>query len=144
MPSTHPTPRVLVVEDNEDTRDLLVFALTRDGYRVVEANSLADGLRALREEPAVDLVISDFSLGDGDGLEMVDCARREGLLAAEPVIVWTAHHHVRAPESILVLQKPLGTDELLAAVRALLHGSESRGEPRKGPRGATGEIPPRL
>jgi DNA-binding response OmpR family regulator len=131
---------VLVVEDNDDTRELLVFALKRDGYWVVEADSLAEGLRALREGPVIDLVISDFSLGDGDGLKMVERGRDEGLLGDAPIIVWTARHDVRAPDPIVVLQKPLGTDELLAAARRLLHGrelrSDVRGEPRSEPRSA--------
>jgi DNA-binding response OmpR family regulator len=128
MPSLRSGPGVLVVEDNEDTRDLLVFALKRDGYLVLEADSCAEGLRALREGPAVDLVISDYSLGDEDGLRMVERARAEGLLVDEPIILWTARHNVRAPAPIVVLQKPLGTDELLAAARRLIHGREVRGE----------------
>ncbi|HEY4012850.1 MAG TPA: response regulator [Polyangiaceae bacterium] len=134
MASIHNAPRVLVVEDNQDTRELLAYALERDGYRVSEADSFAGGLRALRE--GVDLVISDFWLGDGDGLEMVARARQEGLLAGKPVIVWTAHHNLRAPEPILVLQKPLGTDDLLAAVRRLLSEGDVPSGPRSGVRGA--------
>jgi DNA-binding response OmpR family regulator len=145
MASLHNAPRVLLVEDNDDARELLAFALTREGYRLVEADSFAAGLRALREGPMVDLVISDFWLGDGDGLEMVERARQEGLLSGRPVIVWTAHPNVRARQPIVVLQKPVGIDDLLATVKRLLDESDVQRGPRSDSRSpGQSVVPPRM
>ncbi len=62
--------RLLFVEDNHDTMNVMVRLLTRSGHRVTSASTLADALSAARRQQ-FDLVISDIDLPDGNGLELM-------------------------------------------------------------------------
>ena len=81
-PEAHARRRVLIVEDHEDTSDLLAMWLSNEGYDVRVAPSLADGLSAL--DTAWDVVVSDIGLADGSGLEI---GRRTTRLAKRPARV---------------------------------------------------------
>lgn len=59
--------RVLVVDDDEDARELLQVALERRGYLVTLAGSVADAERALKSE-RFDALVTDVELDDGSGL----------------------------------------------------------------------------
>jgi CheY-like chemotaxis protein len=81
--------RVLVVDDDEPTRELLARTLTRLGYAVVTAE---DGLRALEALPRVrpDLVLLDLTMPVMDGFTFLDHLRADPVHAQIPVIVATA------------------------------------------------------
>jgi CheY-like chemotaxis protein len=66
----HRCLRLLVVEDHRATLDVLKRLLTRDGYYVVGAGTVAAALEAARET-TFDLVISDLGLPDGTGTELM-------------------------------------------------------------------------
>ncbi|HZE19321.1 MAG TPA: response regulator, partial [Candidatus Angelobacter sp.] len=70
--------RVLVVEDNGPTRDLLVRALGSDQMTVETASRLSTGLkRAMANQH--DVIVLDLMLPDGDGLELCRMIRTEGI-----------------------------------------------------------------
>jgi CheY-like chemotaxis protein len=58
--------RILLVEDHEATRTALAHLLTRRGYKVTTATSVAEA-RAVAQREKFDLVVSDIGLPDGDG-----------------------------------------------------------------------------
>ncbi len=94
--------RVLVVEDEPDVCAALSDVLTGHGFGVVIAGTRAE---ALERGPAVDLVVLDLGLPDGDGLEICgELARRT------PVVVVSA----RADEVDRVVALELGADDYLA------------------------------
>lgn len=64
------TPRVLLVEDHDDTAILMQLALRRRGYDVQVASTLAEGLRAATTRD-FDVLVSDIALPDGSGLDLV-------------------------------------------------------------------------
>ena len=68
--------RVLIVEDEPDIRDLLVFHLEREGYQVAKARSGADALRQAQASPP-DLVLLDLMLPEMDGLEVCRRLRQD-------------------------------------------------------------------
>ena len=70
--------RILVVEDHQDPRQVLVGLLTRWGYVVSAAGTLMSGLSELESEPPVDVILSDIALPDGTGYALVSEARRRG------------------------------------------------------------------
>ena len=63
---------ILVVDDNEETREFIKQALLMTGYQVMEASSGEDALTVATQAPALDLVISDVMLPGIKGPELVD------------------------------------------------------------------------
>jgi len=94
-----PTARLLVVEDSDFFRHLLVPALSAAGYEVTAANDAAQALR-LREAGAMfDAIVSDIEMPDMSGLEFVRRVRAEGSWMDLPVIALSGHaqpHEIEA------------------------------------------------
>jgi phosphate regulon transcriptional regulator PhoB len=117
--------RVLIVEDEPDIRDLIVFHLEREGYQVVKARSGADALRQAQAAPP-DLVLLDLMLPEMDGLEVCRRLRQNPATQAVPIVMLTA----RGDEVDRVLGLEMGADdyvvkpfsprELVARIRAVL------------------------
>ena len=112
---------ILVVEDEKNIVDILVFNLKREGYKTLEAYDGAAGLRlALERDP--DLILLDLMLPKMDGFAVCRSLREQG--RTTPVIMLTA----REEETDKVLGLELGADdyitkpfsmrELLARVKA--------------------------
>ena len=84
---SHPTPAILVVEDDEAIREGIVDALRYAGYRPLEAADGEAGLEmALRVD--CDLILLDLVLPKHDGFEILEAVRRER--SGLPVIILTA------------------------------------------------------
>jgi CheY-like chemotaxis protein len=69
--------RILVVEDHQETRDVLTRLLSRWGFDTVPADTLEHGLNHLATEP-IDVILSDIALPDGTGYALISEARRRG------------------------------------------------------------------
>ena len=114
--------RLLLVEDDEDSRRLLARYLVRHGYRVDEAATAADAWRSWDAHRA-DLILLDLGLPDADGVSVIRRIRAE---ATTPIIVLSARDEERDKIAGLdagaddYLTKPFGTDELDARIRAVL------------------------
>lgn len=120
-------PRVLVVDDEEHVRGVLCEALATWGCEVRSAAGTAQAL-AVFAEGGYDLVLTDFRMPNGSGVDLI-----EGLRHADPsvaVIMLTASSaDLDAPSRRLefaVLRKPLQFDALKLAVDAAL-GRRARG-----------------
>lgn len=70
-----PARHVLVVDDDENIRISLERLLKADGYQVTTAESGEDGLQALKDEPGVQLVISDHNMPGMSGIEFLKLVR---------------------------------------------------------------------
>jgi two-component system alkaline phosphatase synthesis response regulator PhoP len=114
--------KVLVIDDDVKTVDLVKLYLTRDGYQVLTAY---DGIEALRlaRESHPDLVVLDLMLPDIDGLEVCRVLRHESDV---PIIMLTARSTDQDKLTGLGLgaddyvTKPFSLKELAARVRAVL------------------------
>ena len=119
---------VLVVDDDADIRDLIIGQLHQENYRLLAAASLAELRRTLKEE-AVDLIVLDLNLPDGDGLMLCRELRAEG--ADVQIIMVTARGS--AIDRVLGLElgaddyltKPFEPRELLVRIRNLLRRGRS-------------------
>ncbi len=103
---------VLVVEDNEDLRHLVVTFLSRLGYQVLEACDGATANAALERTRGVDLLLSDVMLPGGrSGPEIVAEARRHrpGLksLFMSGCALGSTSQQGRLPEGVILLSKAL-------------------------------------
>lgn len=124
-------PRLLVVEDEEMIRDLLVAVLGEAGYRVDTVGSGEDGLRAL-EARLYDVVLLDLNLPGMHGLNVLSAAPT--LQADAQFIVMTAFGTVDTAVEAMKLgaydyiNKPFRTEELLLSVSRALEESALRRE----------------
>jgi two-component system KDP operon response regulator KdpE len=118
MPS--PTPIALVLEDEREIRHFVRSALEAEGWQVVEAGTVKQGLvEAGTRRP--DLVIADLGLPDGDGVDFIRALRA---WSGVPIIVLSAR--TQESEKVAALDagaddfitKPFGVAELLARTRA--------------------------
>jgi DNA-binding response OmpR family regulator len=119
--------RILLVEDSQDTVDLISLALGRQGWQVVAAARADEALALLAERP-FDLVISHLNLPDRIATAMLREAREAGSLAATSVLIITGQATVDNPDDYPVLRKPLDIDALVKQVRAILEGSGPDGK----------------
>jgi CheY-like chemotaxis protein len=83
--------KILLVEDEPDTRELVRLTLELDGHQVLEAATAEEGIaRALSGRP--DLILMDLSLGGTfDGLEATRRLRADPRFDEIPIIALTAH-----------------------------------------------------
>ncbi len=85
------TPRtVLLVEDNEDSREIYGTLLRHQGYRVLLAESGTEGLEAAREHRP-DIVVLDLGLPEMDGFEVARHLREDPRTSGIPILVLTVH-----------------------------------------------------
>jgi DNA-binding NarL/FixJ family response regulator len=122
--------RILLVEDEPDTRDLLGRALARAGFECLAAGSALEALQAASDSEAIDLVVSDVVLGPGDslgGLELMTELRRQGVRA--PFVIITAYADVEKLKFALnegaahFLEKPFRAPKLLEVIARVLQSS---------------------
>jgi len=92
--------RILVIEDNEDSRALVVKILARHGYELLEATSAEAGF-ALAERQLPDLVLMDLHLTGMSGLEATRRFKRSEALKHVPVVALTAYAMVGDREKAL-------------------------------------------
>jgi len=78
--------KILIVDDEDDNRKVFGDLLAAEGYAVKRAASGKEAF-ALAVESPPDLVLSDVSMADGDGLELLSRLRAEKKLARVPVIL---------------------------------------------------------
>jgi len=116
---------ILVVEDEDDIRDLLAFTLAREGFAVLQADS---GLAALEQarNKHPDLILLDLMLPGMDGLNVYKRLQREPSASGIPVIMLTAKGEeidrivgleIGAADYIV---KPFSLREVILRIRAVL------------------------
>jgi two-component system cell cycle response regulator DivK len=117
--------RILVVDDNEDNRQILIDLLSGAGYEVIEAVTGLDAVTiATREVP--DLVLMDIQLPGIDGHEATRRIKSQPALARIPVIAVTSYALAgddrKAAEAGCddYVTKPYSPRALLAKVRVIL------------------------
>jgi CheY-like chemotaxis protein len=116
--------KILVIEDNRDSRDILAKLLRMSGYDVMSANDGEAGLvEALKQGP--DLIITDIHMPNMNGIEFVKRVRNDRALDKTPVLVVTAFGAHVAREAIdagadAAAEKPFDFDRFLLTVEKLI------------------------
>jgi CheY-like chemotaxis protein len=82
--------RVLVVEDNMDTYELVRFILEKNGYETFLAMNGRDGVNAAKKQ-VPDLIIMDMSMPEMDGWTATGLIKKDPQLSFIPLIALTAH-----------------------------------------------------
>ncbi|HVE48111.1 MAG TPA: response regulator [Casimicrobiaceae bacterium] len=119
------TQRVLIVDDNEDNRQILIDLLSAAGYAVLEAHNGADAV-AIAQREIPDLILMDIQLPGVDGHEATRRIKAIAPLAKTPVIAVTSYalagDEQKAAEAgcDAYVTKPFSPRALLAKVREFL------------------------
>ena len=121
------TPRVLYVEDHEDTRELVTLVLEQRSYEVVTGSTIESGLN-LASSQRFDLYLLDSWLPDGSGLDL--CVRIREFDKATPILFYSAaayeNDRAEAIESgaQAYLVKPSQPSELCTLVTSLIKSNK--------------------
>jgi DNA-binding response OmpR family regulator len=114
--------RILLVEDDDDTRDMLGLILTQAGYKVSPAADAEAALETLRQG-GYHLLITDYDLPGKTGAQLLRQAGRERLLEDCPVLVVTAHPEPEGLGTAPVMHKPLEMEAFRRQVDVILQRS---------------------
>jgi CheY-like chemotaxis protein len=121
--------RILVIDDNNDLRELMCIILRQAGYEVECVADGQEGLAAQRARPA-DVVITDIFMPNQDGIETIALFRKEFpalklvVMSGDVKLVNDSTYFMTARELGVdaALAKPFDEDELLRVIRSVLGG----------------------
>jgi type II secretory ATPase GspE/PulE/Tfp pilus assembly ATPase PilB-like protein/DNA-binding response OmpR family regulator len=120
-------PAVLLVEDDKDSRNLLVRFLEADGYKVSACQDGIEALLALGKQE-FELIVSDINMPNLDGFKLLEMINQKGL--AVPVIFLTSrtdqHDETKGLElgAADYIKKPVKKEMLRLRVRTILEGRQ--------------------
>jgi CheY-like chemotaxis protein len=114
---------VLIVEDDEDLREMMAQLLTLEGYEAATVANGREALDYLHRTRTPNVILLDLMMPVMDGWEFHRQLEADPALAPVPVIVLSAVDQVRAANihAAAFLKKPLDFDRLLALVRTYCH-----------------------
>jgi two-component system phosphate regulon response regulator PhoB len=125
--STH---KILVVEDEQAIREMIVFHLTRAGFEAIEAEDCRTA-RGLLADERPDLVLIDWMLPDMSGLELTRMLKRDKEFDDLSIIMLTARAEEQDKISGLeggaddYITKPFSPRELIARIQAVIRRGKS-------------------
>jgi CheY-like chemotaxis protein len=116
--------KVLVVEDEKDSRDFLATFLKLSGYAVTTAKDGLEGIEKV-EADCPDIIVSDICMPNLDGIDMVKTLRQSPEYRAVPVIMLTALSSDNLLKSVNAganeaMRKPVNPDALLKNIKEWL------------------------
>ena len=127
--STNAPGRILIVDDDANTLEILRRWLNREGYQTVSADNGRACLAVLEQEP-IDVIVLDVMMPGMDGLEVCERLRAHPTWRSIPVVLLTAKDDIETRSRGMVLgvseylTKPVNKLELFARLRAQLHSRE--------------------
>jgi CheY-like chemotaxis protein len=119
--------RLLVVDDEQDVRDLVVKRFRADGHDVLAAENGAAALAAVARHGLPEAAILDVDLPGMDGIELLERLRRQraDLPAMFLTVLWDGAVAVRARATgALYLRKPFTAETLRAGLERAMQGAE--------------------
>lgn len=127
------TLHILVVEDEDAIRDMLVMALSQNKIQVTAVGSAEDAIKTLADQP-IDLMILDWMLPGISGIELARRLKNDDNYKALPIILLTARGEetdkIRGLEigADDYVTKPFSPKELIARIKAVLRRSNKLGD----------------
>src|SRR5918912_850760 len=125
--------RVLVVEDQKETLDLMAYLLRAFGHEVIPAGDGVEGLEAARQTRP-DLMVIDIQMPVMNGLELVAAVKGDGALAPIPAVGVTAFAMVGDRDRILAagfdgyLSKPIDPVTFVTELEVFLAAGSDEGD----------------
>jgi two-component system, cell cycle sensor histidine kinase and response regulator CckA len=118
---------VLVVDDNEAVREVMVKTLRWAGHAVVEAEDGQQALEAIEGLEVLDVVVADLAMPRMGGLELAEHLRKRyphlGLVMVSGLVPRFAAEQLATATDVVLLKKPFGATELTRVVAEVLEGA---------------------
>ena len=111
---------ILVIDDDDDIREVLATLLDEAGFRVVTAANGREALEHLREDPQPDVILLDLMMPEMDGYQFRAEQQRDPALRAIPTLIVTAGtvtSRVEALGAEAILRKPVSLRRLVDTIR---------------------------
>ena len=124
-------PKILVVDDEDSQRLVIVDVLARANYQVVQASGVSEAACRM-EENNLDLILTDLKMQDGSGMDVLAEAKR--LAPDAEIVVMTAYGSIESAVEAMrqgacnYMTKPFDRDVLLVAVQKALEHKRLREE----------------
>lgn len=127
QPQPSPRRSILVVDDSAAERDAIAELLQHEGFEVLIAHDGEDALSKLRGGARPDVILLDLVMERMSGWEFRVAQRDEPAIAHIPIIAVSGETSAaaKAIDARSFVPKPVSRGRLLAAIRAVLHQSES-------------------
>jgi len=117
--------QVMIVDDSESIRELIIFTLETEGYSVVSGN---DGVEAMKllDGRHLDLIITDLHMPNMDGIELIKEVRKTDAYKTTPILFLTTESQtekkLQAKEAGATgwIIKPFVPDKLKAAIKKVI------------------------
>lgn len=118
--------KILIADDNADSKVILRRTLESDGYTVMTASDGAEALRLARDDRP-DMIISDILMPGMDGYQLCRLWREDERLAGVPFVFYSASYTDRKDEefglgmgAVRFIVKPMDHDDFLKIIRQIL------------------------
>jgi two-component system chemotaxis sensor kinase CheA len=112
---------ILLLEDEDDFREMLKLFLQRAGYRVIGFSSAVDALTVLQRGAQVSLILLDLMMPGVTGFQFRTEQRADAALKDIPVVVLTGGQHPSDYDAnlraVAYLEKPVDLDQILTIVK---------------------------
>ena len=116
---TNSKSTILIVEDEEESRDTLRELLEFEGYKVETAVNGQEALATLDASgDRICIVLLDLFMPVMDGWQVIEQLRAQGRLGTPQIVIITSAPY-RAPAGLPVFQKPLDLDKVMNTVQRL-------------------------
>ncbi len=119
--TTTATTTVVVIDDDPVSRAVVRVVLERAGHGVIDAGDVASGLAAVDDLESISVVVCDYLLPDGTGLDVLEA--RPWLHDRFILMTGTTERDELGDDRVSLIQvyltKPVGTDALVEAVEAV-------------------------
>jgi CheY-like chemotaxis protein len=121
--------KILVVDDSDDTREMMAKLLEMESYSVVTAGDGQIGLEVAEAE-LPDLIITDIHMPNLNGIEMIRILREHPMLQSIPIMAITAYGSAVASEALQMgadyaTSKPVEFETLIGGIKTLLSRNNS-------------------
>lgn len=124
---------ILIVDDNDDALDMLGTFLRACGAYVLQAHSAAGALAYIDTQPRIDVMITDLSMPDMDGVELVRRLRKHPSRASTPAIALTGFYefYMDTTGFDAFLRKPVNLDQLCKTITTAVGNGHPRSEAQR-------------
>jgi CheY-like chemotaxis protein len=115
--------KIIIVEDSDDSRDLLALMLKIQGYSISTASDGQEALRLIKLD-CPDLIITDINMPNMNGIELIRQVRQLSECSHLPIVVMTAYGSGKLSDAISAgadqgVKKPVDFDSFIDGINRL-------------------------